>query len=442
MRKPVVALVGRPNVGKSTLFNRLSGGRSAIVADRPGVTRDRIYRDVEWDGHTFTLIDTGGLFLQDADFREHIEEQVTTAIQEADVIVLVVDAQVGPTTKDLQVAQVLLKSNKNTVIAANKVDDFKKQLDIYELYKLGLGDPVPISSLHGLNIDELLDRITVLLPQTLPEDDDDDQGVRIAVVGRPNVGKSSLVNALLSEKRVIVSDVPGTTRDAIDTKFLIDDRSYTLIDTAGIRRRSRVSRGIEYYGVQRALRAIDRADVVLLVIDATEGIVEQDKKIAGYIEEMGKGVIIIINKWDLTADIKNRRRVFENLARTELSFLIYASVHFVSALTGEGLERILSQVDFVHSEQNKMISTGNLNSWLSEVVFLNPPPATQQGGLKFYYATQVATKPPVFVFFVNNPKQVHFSYKRYLERQLREAYGYEGTPIRLIFRGRKRSPAN
>lgn len=438
MRKPVVALVGRPNVGKSTLFNRLSGGRSAIVADKPGVTRDRLYRDVDWDNHPFTLIDTGGLFLNDADFRDHIEEQVTTAIQEADVIVLVVDAQVGPTTKDLQVAQVLLKSNKNTVIAANKVDDFNKQEDIYEFYKLGLGDPVPISSLHGLNIDELLDRIVVLLPQTSFREDE--EGVRVAVVGRPNVGKSSLINALLSEKRVIVSNVPGTTRDAIDTKFQVDDSSYILIDTAGIRRRSRVSRGIEYYGVRRALSAIDRADVVLLVLDATEGVVEQDKKIAGYIEEIGKAVIIIINKWDLTADLKNRRRIFEDLTRTKLSFISYAPVHFVSALTGEGLKGILSQVDFVHFEQNKKISTGNLNSWLSEVVFLNPPSAVEKGGLKFYYVTQVATKPPVFVFFVNNPKLVHFSYKRYLERQLREAYGYEGTPVRLVFRGRKRSP--
>lgn len=437
MSRPVVALVGRPNVGKSTLFNRLSGGRSAIVADRPGVTRDRLYRDVDWDNHTFTLIDTGGLFLDDPDFRDHIKEQVTTAIQEADVVVFVVDAQVGLTVDDHQVAQVLLKSNKNTVIAANKVDDFKN-LDIYEFYKLGLGDPVPISSLHGLNIDELLDRIIVLLPKTPLRVDE--EGVRVAVVGRPNVGKSSLINSLLSENRVIVSDIPGTTRDAIDTKLLIDGRSYILIDTAGIRRRSRVSRGIEYYGVRRALRAIDRADVVLLVLDATEGIVEQDKKIAGYIEETGKGVIIIINKWDLTADIKNRRRVFENLTQSELSFLMFAPLHFVSALTGEGLEGILLRVDFVHREQNKMISTGNLNSWLSEAVFLNPPSAAQKGGLKFYYVTQVAAKPPVFVFFVNNPKMVHFSYKRYLERQLREAYGYEGTPVRLVFRGRSRSP--
>jgi GTP-binding protein len=437
MSKPLVALVGRPNVGKSTLFNRLSGGRSAIVDDRPGVTRDRLYRDVDWDNHMFTLVDTGGLFLDDPDFSGHIKEQVSVAIQEADVIVFVVDAQSGLAPEDDQVAQLLLKSNKHTVIAANKVEDFKK-MDIYDFYRVGLGEPVPISALHGLNIDQLLDRIIELLPGTSAPADED--GVRVAVTGRPNVGKSSLINALLSEKRVIVSDLPGTTRDAVDTKFQKGDQCYILIDTAGIRRRSRVSRGVEYYGVRRALRAIDRADVALLVLDSAEGIVEQDKKIAGYIEETGKGVIIIINKWDLTADIKNRRRVFEKMVRTELSFLSYAPLHYVSALTGEGLEGILPTVDFVHGEQKKMIGTGNLNSWLSEAVFLNPPPAMSKGGLKFYYATQVAVKPPAFVFFVNNPKLVHFSYKRYLERQLREAYGYEGTPVRLIFRGRKRSP--
>lgn len=434
MSKPVVALVGRPNVGKSTLFNRLSGGRSAIVDDRPGVTRDRLYREVEWDKRIFTLIDTGGLFPDDPAFKEHIQEQVSVAVEEADVVVFVVDAQVGLTVEDEQVAQGLLKSNKNIIIAANKVDNFKNP-DIYDFYKFGLGDPVAISSLHGLNIDELLDRIVALLPEIPAREDD--QSIRIAVAGRPNVGKSSLINALLSEKRVIVSDIPGTTRDAIDTAFVKDGRSYVLIDTAGIRRRSRIARGVEYYGVRRAFGAIDRADVIILVLDATEGIVEQDKKIAGYIEESGKGVIILINKWDLAVNVKNRRQVFEKSTRTELSFLMFAPLLFVSALTGEGLEKILAEVDFVNNEQNKKISTGNLNSWLSEVTYLNPPTAAQKGGLRFYYATQVAVKPPAFVFFVNNPKLVHFSYKRYLERQLREAYGFEGTPIRLIFRGRK-----
>ncbi|HBI26346.1 MAG TPA: ribosome biogenesis GTPase Der, partial [Peptococcaceae bacterium] len=279
MSNPVVALVGRPNVGKSTLFNRLSGGRTAIVDDRPGVTRDRLYREVEWDRNTFTLIDTGGLFPDDPAFKAHIQEQVSIAIEEADVVVFVVDAQVGLAVEDEQVAQVLLKSNKNIIIAANKVDNFKNP-DIYDFYKFGLGEPVAISSLHGLNIDGLLDRIVALLPETPATEDD--QSIRIAVAGRPNVGKSSLINALLSEKRVIVSDIPGTTRDAIDTAFVKDGRSYLLIDTAGIRRRSRVARGVEYYGVRRAFGAIDRADVIILVLDAVEGIVEQDKKIAGY----------------------------------------------------------------------------------------------------------------------------------------------------------------
>ncbi|MFY9139451.1 MAG: ribosome biogenesis GTPase Der [Thermacetogeniaceae bacterium] len=434
MKKPVVALVGRPNVGKSTLFNRLSGGRTAIVADRPGVTRDRLYRDVEWDGRSFTLVDTGGLFLEDEQFHEHVAEQVAFAIEDADVVVFVVDAKVGVTVEDKQVAQLLLKSKKKVILAANKVDNFKNQ-DVYDLYQLGLGEPLPISSLHGLNIDELLDQIISLLPEM--ETQEEETGIRVAVVGRPNVGKSSLVNALLKEKRVIVSDVPGTTRDAIDTKFSVEDRSYTLVDTAGIRRRSRVERGVEYYGVRRALKAIDRADVVLLVLNAAEGIVEQDKKIAGYIEESGKGVIIILNKWDLVADISNRRHFFENLVREQLPFLSYAPILYISALTGEGLKKILPLVDAVHAEQNKMISTGNLNSWLSEALFLNPPPSTK-GGLKVFYVTQVAAKPPVFVFFVNNTKLVHFSYKRYLENQLREAYGFEGTPVRLKFKARRR----
>jgi len=434
LKKPVVALVGRPNVGKSTLFNRLSGGRAAIVADRPGVTRDRLYRDVEWDGRTFTLVDTGGLFLEDEQFHEHVEEQVSLAIEDADVVVFVVDAKVGATIEDQQVAQLLLKSNKKTILAANKVDNFRNQ-DIYDFYQLGLGEPLPISSLHGLNIDELLDRIISLLPEV--EIQEEEPGIRVAVVGRPNVGKSSMVNALLDEKRVIVSDVPGTTRDAIDTKFSIGDRAYILVDTAGIRRRSRVERGIEYYGVRRALKAIDRADVVLLVLNAAEGVVEQDKKIAGYIEESGKGVIIILNKWDLVADIENRRQYFENLVREQLSFLSYAPIHYISALTGEGLGRILPLVDAVHAEQNKMISTGNLNSWLSEALFLNPPPSGK-GGLKIFYVTQVAVKPPRFVFFVNDTKLVHFSYRRYLENQLREAYGFEGTPVRLTFKARRR----
>lgn len=438
MSKPIVALVGRPNVGKSTLFNRLVGRRTAIVDDLPGVTRDRLYGDVEWDGREFTLIDTGGLFLDDPDFGEHVEEQVRRAIAEADLVVFVVDARVGPAVEDDRVAQELLKSKRKTIVAVNKVDNFR-DAHFYEFYKLGLGDPVPISSLHGLNIDELLERIVELLPEGGVREVA--EGVRVALVGRPNVGKSTLSNTLLQEERMIVSDVAGTTRDAIDTCLERDGRRYILVDTAGIRKRGRVERGVEYYGVMRALRSIDRADVVLLIIDAGSGIVEQDKKIAGYIEESGKGVIIVINKWDLATKITNKRRDFEAYVRTQLDFISYAPLRFVSALTGSGVDHLLEDVDLVCLEQNKRISTGNLNSWLNEVVYLNPPPGAGRQGVKFYYATQVATKPPVIACFVNNPDMVHFSYKRYLERQLRQAYGFEGTPVRLVFRARRRSPA-
>lgn len=438
MGKPVVALVGRPNVGKSTLFNRLIGKRTAIVADQPGVTRDRLYGDVEWDNREFTLIDTGGLFLDDLEFRRHVEEQVGKAVAEADVVVFVVDARIGPAVEDERIAQELLKGKRKTIVAVNKVDNFQNPYS-YEFYRLGLGEPVPISSLHGLNIDELLDRIVELLPEGREEEEG--EGLRVALVGRPNVGKSTLINTLLREERMIVSDVAGTTRDATDICFERNGRRYILVDTAGIRKRSRVERGVEYYGVVRALRSIDRADVVLLVLDAGSGIVEQDKKIAGYIEESGKGVIIVINKWDLKAKIKAKRQDFENYVRAELDFISYAPLHFASALTGKGVGQIIRDVDAVHLQRDKRISTGSLNSWLNETVYLNPPAGSGKHGLRFYYATQVGTKPPVIAFFVNKPDMVHFSYKRYLERQLRQAYGFEGTPVRLVFRARRRSPA-
>lgn len=437
MGKPIVALVGRPNVGKSTLFNRLTGRRTAIVDDQPGVTRDRLYGDVEWDNRKFTLIDTGGLFLEDPEFRRDVEKQVGKALAEADVVVFMVDARVGPLVEDERIAQELLKAKSRTIVAANKVDNFREQ-DFYEFYRLGLGEPVPISGLHGLNIDELLDRIVELLPEGREEEKE--EGVRVAIVGRPNVGKSTLVNALLRDERMIVSDIAGTTRDAIDTSFERDGRRYILIDTAGIRKRSRLKRGIEYYGVVRALRSVDRADVVLLVLDTGAGVVEQDKKIAGYVEESGKGVIIVINKWDLHANMNVFRRDFEAYVRAELDFIDYAPVHFVSAQTGQGVDKIMEKVDAVQKERSRWITTGNLNSWLQEAVYLNPPPGSGKQGLKFYYATQVGSRPPVIAFFVNNPELVRSSYKRYLERQLRQAYGFEGTPVRLVFRARKRSP--
>lgn len=434
MGKPVVAIIGRPNVGKSTLFNRLIGKRKAVVADVPGVTRDRIYNDVEWNGRFFTLVDTGGLFLEDSEFCREVQEQVSKAVSEADVVILIVDGQVGPVPEDEEIARMLLKMHKKTIPVVNKVDDFRNRQVIYEFMGLGLGEPLPLSAIHGLNIDELLDRVVSLLPDDSCGEEED--GIHIAVVGRPNVGKSSLVNALLKEKRLIVSDIPGTTRDAVDTVLKRDGKGYVLVDTSGIRRKSRVFEDLEYYSVLRSLRAVDRADIVLFVLDATQGVVEQDTKIGGYIAEAGKGLIIIINKWDLIRKDVHPREAYDQVIRERLDFLGFAPLLYVSALTGHGIDRILPLVDRVYGEQTKRISTGNLNSWLSEVVYLNPPPTVKGEDVKFYYALQAGEKPPLFVFFVNSPEKVHFSYKRYLENQLRKAYGFEGTPIRLVFRPR------
>lgn len=434
MAKPVVAIVGRPNVGKSTLFNRLTGGRTAIVADVAGVTRDRLYRDVEWDRAVFSLIDTGGLFMDSEDFAAHVHEQVDKAIGEADLVLFVVDGRVGPTNDDVEIAQLLQKAKKKTVLAVNMVDNYKDSHVAYSFLELGLGDPVPVSAAHGLNIDGLLDRIIELLPADTADQQEDE--IRVAVAGRPNVGKSSLVNALLNEKRLIVSDVPGTTRDAIDTVLIRDDQRYVLVDTSGIRKRSHVTDGVEYYSVLRSLRAIDRADIALLVLDAEQGVVEQDKKIGGYIQDAGKGLIIVVNKWDLVRE-KDARNKFERHVRTELDFLKYAAVHYVSALEGRGFVKILDLVDNVNQQQSKRVSTGNLNSWLNETIYLNPPPSVKGHDVKIYYVVQVSIKPPAFVFFVNKPELLHFSYKRYLERRLRETYGFEGTPLRLIFRLRQ-----
>jgi GTP-binding protein len=434
MSKPVVAIVGRPNVGKSTLFNRLTGGRTAIVADVAGVTRDRLYRDVEWGRAVFSLIDTGGLFLEEEEFAAHVREQVAKAIEEADLVLFVVDGRVGPTEEDAEIAGLLQKSGKKTVLAVNMVDNYKDSHVAYNFLELGLGDPVPVSAVHGLNIDGLLDQIVSLLPGDTDTQEDD--GIRVAVAGRPNVGKSSLVNSLLKEKRLIVSDRPGTTRDAIDTVLARDGRRYVLVDTSGIRKRSRVAAGVEYYSVLRSFKAIDRADIAILVLDAAQGIVEQDKKIAGYIQEAGKGLIMVVNKWDLVTE-KDARNKFERLVRSELNFLNYAAIHHVSALSGKGVVKVLDLVDSVSEQQNKRIGTGNLNNWLNETLCLNPPPAVKGRAVKIYYAVQVSVKPPAFVFFVNKPEMLHFSYKRYLERRLREAYGFEGTPLRLMFRLRQ-----
>ncbi len=434
MAKPVVAIVGRPNVGKSTLFNRLTGGRTAIVADVAGVTRDRLYRDVEWDRAVFSLIDTGGLFMEEVDFAAHVHEQVDKAIAEADLVLLVVDGRVGPTTEDREIAQLLQRSRKKTVLAVNMVDNYKESHVAYDFLELGLGDPVAVSAVHGLNIDGLLDQVVSLLPTDTSVEPE--EGVRVAVAGRPNVGKSSLVNALLKEKRLIVSDVPGTTRDAIDTVLARDGHRYVLVDTSGIRKRSHVTDGVEYYSVLRSFKAIDRADISLLVLDADQGVVEQDKKIGGYIQDAGKGLIILVNKWDLVRETDARNK-FERHVRTELDFLNYAPIHYVSALENKGIIKILDLIDRVDEQQIRRVSTGNLNSWLNETVYLNPPPSIKGQDIKIYYVVQVSVKPPTFVFFVNKPELLHFSYKRHLERRLRDTYGFEGTPLRLIFRLRQ-----
>lgn len=436
MKKPVVAVVGRPNVGKSTLFNRLIGGRKAIVADIPGVTRDRIYEDTDWNRKSFTLVDTGGLFPEEEIFREEVHGQVYKAIEEAELVLLVVDGRVGPQTEDEEIARLLRKLKKNTILVVNKVDNFRNQDNCYEFISLGLGEPLPVSALHGLNIDQLLDRVAELLPEESTAESAD--AVRIAVVGRPNVGKSSLINALLQEDRVIVSDVAGTTRDAIDTELCYGDLRYILVDTSGIRKRGKVTEGVEYYSVQRSLRAIDRSDVVLFVLDATQGVVEQDTKIGGYIEAAGKGLIIIVNKWDLVDKDSTTGKKFEEMLRRDLDFLSYAPIIFTSAVTGQGVAKILDKVNRVAAEQTKRVPTGNLNSWLSETVYLNPPPPVKRQEVKFLYAVQGGEKPPVFVFFVNEPELIHFSYKRYLENQLRKAYGFEGTPVRMAFRPRRK----
>ena len=494
MEKPVVAIVGRPNVGKSTLFNRLTGGRTAIVADVSGVTRDRLYRDVEWNRVVFSLIDTGGLFTEDEEFAAHIHEQVDKAISEADLVLLVVDGRVGPTTEDVEIAQLLQKTRRKTVVAVNMVDNYKDSHVAYSFLELGLGEPVPVSAVHGLNIDGLLDTISDCLAGTCtphsfspdapvlripqagrsPDAEEEEEAgnkmpetgtkkedrlnrspessevdnqesdltsdfpdpaaeVRVAVAGRPNVGKSSLVNAMLKEKRLIVSDVPGTTRDAIDTVLTRDGRRYILVDTSGLKKRSRVTANVEYYSMLRSLKAIDRADVALLVLDAGQGTVEQDKKIGGYIQDAGKGLIIVVNKWDLVEEQDARSR-FDRHIRTELDFLSYAVIHYVSANSGKGVVKIFDHIDNVNQQQTRRISTGNLNTWLNETICLNPPPSIKGQEIKIYYVVQASIKPPTFVFFVNKPEKLHFSYKRYLERRLRESYGFEGTPLRLIFR--------
>lgn len=438
MSKPIVAIVGRPNVGKSTLFNRIVGGMVAIVEDKPGITRDRLYGDAEWVGRKFTLIDTGGIeFNKESDsISFQMKKQAELAMQEADVIVLVVDLKAGITPDDAAVAQTLRRTDKPVIVAVNKVENFREAAsELYEFYNMGLGEPIPVSAAHGLNVGDLLDKVVGNLPNAELEDDDPDV-IKIAVIGRPNVGKSSLVNAILGQERVIVSNVPGTTRDAIDTPFSHEDKDYILIDTAGMRRKGKIDEPAERYSVVRSLRAVDRSDVILMLIDATEGVTEQDKKIAGYAHEAGKAIVLVVNKWDLIEKDDKTMNKFDRDIREELGYMQYAPVLFISAKTRQRVPRILELVDFVAEQNSSRIATSTLNSQVREWVAVNPPPTDKGRRLKILFATQVGIKPPTFVFFVNDSELMHFSYLRHLENQLRRNFGFEGSPIRMVVRQR------
>lgn len=437
MRKPIVAVVGRPNVGKSSFFNKIVGHRISIVEDTPGVTRDRIYADAEWLGRTFTLIDTGGIEPYSEDkILSQMRSQAQIAIETADVIIFMVSLHEGVTSADEEISTLLRKSKKPVILAVNKVDTIgNTPPEIYEFYKLGFDEPFPISSLHGLGSGDLLDKIISYFDESLIEDEQEDV-IKVAVIGKPNVGKSSLVNKVLGEERVIVSDIPGTTRDAIDVQFEVDGQKYTFIDTAGLRKRKRIDEDIEKYSVIRSLTAVDRSDVCLLMIDATEGVTEQDTKIAGYAHEQGKAIIIVVNKWDL---VEKETKTMDNYRKDimdKLSFITYAPALFISAKTGQRLNRLFELITFVSNQNSMRVATGMLNDVINEATALNQPPTDKGKPLKIYYCTQSGIKPPTFIIFINNKELFHFSYQRYLENQIRKAFGFEGTPIRIIARER------
>ncbi|ETT66612.1 ribosome biogenesis GTPase Der [Paenibacillus sp. FSL R7-277] len=434
MARPVVAIVGRPNVGKSTIFNRLIGDRLAIVEDKPGITRDRIYGVSDWNGKSFSVIDTGGIEIDGEDaILKSIRVQAELAIEEADVIVFMCEAKSGLTSSDEEVAQILFRSGKPIVLAINKVDNMKRTEDIYEFYTLGIGDPIGISGSHGTGIGDLLDAVVERLPDKVDEEYDEDV-IRVALIGRPNVGKSSLVNAILGEERVIVSDIAGTTRDAIDTPFERDGQRYVLIDTAGMRKRGKVYENTEKYSVMRAMKAIERADVVLVVINGEEGIIDQDKHIAGYAHDAGKASVFVVNKWDAIEKDDKTMQNFERNIRDHFLFMSYAPVVFLSALTKQRLQKLLPVVQHVAQQHALRITTHLVNDVVSDAVAINPPPTDKGRRLRINYVTQVATKPPTIVVFVNDPSLMHFSYERYLENKLRAAFNFEGTPIRLFTR--------
>lgn len=431
MGKPIVAIVGRPNVGKSTLFNIFANSRISIVEDTPGVTRDRLYADTEWLDNEFMMVDTGGIEIMNTDkIAVSIRQQAQIAIAEADVILFVCDARAGITHEDAEVAKMLRQSKKPIVLAINKADSPKQEMEIFEFYNLGIGEPIPVSAANHLGLGDLLDAVVEKFPETSAygEDGNEDE-IKVALIGRPNVGKSSIFNTLVGEERSIVSDVAGTTRDAIDTPVIREGQKFLFIDTAGMRRKARIDEPIEKYSIIRSLRAVDRSDVVLMVIDAIDGITEQDKKIAGYAHEAGKGIVLVVNKWDLyDKDNTSTLRYTENLRR-ELVFMQYAPVVFVSAMTKQRIHRLPEVIHYV-AEQNAMrISTSVLNQVVEDAIAINPPPTEKGQRLKILYATQVKIKPPTFVIFVNEPEIMHFSYQRYLENKLREAFGFEGTPL-------------
>lgn len=437
MGKPIVAIVGRPNVGKSTLFNRLAGHRISIVEDTPGVTRDRVYAQAEWLNYNFTMIDTGGIEPERDDIIvKQMRRQANIAIETADVIVFIVDGKEGITAADEEVATMLRKSKKPVVLVVNKVDSLKEEENAWEFYNLGIGDPITISSSQGLGLGDMLDRVVEGFPKNAGEEEEDEY-IRIAMIGKPNVGKSSLINRLLGEERVIVSDVPGTTRDAIDSYLETEEGKFILIDTAGLRRKSKVKEEIERYSVVRTYAAIERADVCILMIDAEEGITEQDEKIIGYAHEMRKAIMVIVNKWDL---IEKDNKTLDNYKKDlqgKLKFLSYAEYLFISALTGQRSHKVLQVARKCYDNYSKRISTGILNDVVSRAVLMKEPPIVGIKRMKIYYATQVATKPPKFIFFVNDPSATHFSYQRYLENQLRESFDFEGTGIQIEYRERK-----
>ncbi len=437
MARPLVAIVGRPNVGKSTFFNKMSGKRIAIVEDTPGVTRDRVYADCEWLTHKFTLIDTGGIDPQSDDpLLQQMRRQAEIAIETCDVILFFVDGKQGMTADDETVADLLRRSGKPVILVVNKIDNIRMMDGIYDFYQLGIGDPIGISSVNLLNLGDLLDEVVKYFPEG-SEEETEDGSISVAVVGKPNVGKSSLVNRILGEERVMVSDIAGTTRDAIDTRFKKDDDEFIIIDTAGIRKKKAIEyQSLERFSVVRSLAAIDRCDVAVLVIDAKEGVSEQDSKIAGYIDEKGKAAMIVINKWDAVEKDTGTLEKYTKEVREKLKFMSYAPVVFISALTGQRVDRILKMVKSVYEQASRRVTTGLLNDILSDAQNALQPPATSGRRLRIYYATQQSVMPPTFVFFVNDENLMHFSYERYLENQFRKAFGFDGTPIRFILRER------